>query len=113
MQRWQRVAIVAVVAWMLAVGLWANRSWTDTVPIATDAGTQSREFVCAAPFGTASPEQKTPGPLPGTPVRKPCEVHGERRLLAVVDLVVGVLALAGIVVLGRRAADHREPSPTG
>lgn len=107
------MAIVAVVAWMLAVGFWANRSWTDTVPVATDAGTESREFVCGGPFGATAPEQKVAGPLPGAPVRTPCEVHGERRLLAVVDLAAGVLALAGIVVLGRRSADHREPSPTG
>lgn len=113
MQRWQRLAIVAVVAWMLAVGAWANRSWTDTVPLTTEGGTESREFLCGAPFGSKSVEQKVPGPLPGPPVREPCEVHGERRLLAVVDLAAGALAVVALVLLGRRSAAHREPSLAG
>lgn len=109
MVRWQRVAILGVAAWLLAVVMWANRSWTETVPVVAPAGApaQSRTFVCGAPLGPRTFTERTPAsdlPLD----RRPCAAHGERRLLAVVDVGAGVVLIAGLVYLGRRSAARHE-----
>lgn len=110
MVRWRRVAILGVVAWLLAVVMWANRSWTETVPVVTPVGApaQSRTFVCGAPLGSKTVSELTPpSDLPLD--RRPCDVHGERRVLAMVDVVFGVFLIAGLVYLGRRSdARHDE-----
>jgi hypothetical protein len=107
--RWQRVAILGVVAWLVAVVMWANRSWTETVPVVTPVGAsaQSRTFVCGAPLGSNTVTERTPPsdlPLDG----RPCEEHGERRVLAVVDVGVGVVLIAGLAYLGRRSAARHD-----
>lgn len=109
MVRWQRVAILGVVAWLLAVVMWANRSWTETVPVVTPVGApaQSRTFSCGAPLGSRTVTELTPpSDLPLD--RRPCDVHGERRVLAMVDVVVGVFLIAGLVYLGRRSAARHD-----
>ena len=109
MQRWQRVAILLVVAWLLAVLVWANRSWTETVSVVTPVGApaQSRTFVCGAPLGAKTVDtQVAPSDFPLA--RRACDVHGERRVLAVIDVVVGVILIAGLVYLGRRSAARQE-----
>lgn len=114
MQRWQQVSILAVVAWMLAVGSWANRSWTETVPLATPAGAegQSRSYQCGAPFGPRSVDRQGP-PTELAPVREPCDLHGERRALAVVDLALGAAAIAALAYLGARSTARRAPETVG
>lgn len=113
MQRWQRVAFLVIVAWMLAVGAWANRSWTEKIPLVTPPETEgrSRSFVCGAPFGAKSAEAEEPGPLDHPLSRQPCEVHDERRVVAIVDLALGAFVLAGVVYAGRRSAAHRDTQP--
>jgi hypothetical protein len=112
-QRWQRVAVLVVVAWMLAVGAWANRSWTETIPLVTPPETegQSRSFVCGAPFAARSAEPEESGPLDHPLSRQPCEVNGERRVVAIVDLALGAVVLAGVVYAGRRSSARRDPQP--
>lgn len=103
------MAVLGVVAWLLAVVMWANRSWTETVPVATPVGApaQARSFECGAPLGPRTViEQTPPSDLPLD--RRPCDVHGERRVLAVVDVVVGAVLIAGLVYLGRRSAARHE-----
>ena len=114
MQRWQRVAILGVVAWLLAVVVWANRSWTETIPVVTPVGApaQSRTFVCGAPLGSRTVTEVTP-PSDLPLARRPCDLHGERRVLAVVDVVVGVVLVVGLVYLGRRSAARREDALVG
>jgi hypothetical protein len=109
-QRWQRVAILGVVAWLLAVVVWANRSWTETVSVVTPVGAaaQSRTFVCGAPLGSKTVDTEVTPPSEFPLVRPACDVHSERRVLAVVDAVVGVILIAGLVYLGRRSAARHE-----
>lgn len=113
MQRWRRVTILAVAAWVLAVGAWANRSSTETIPLVTppEIEGQSRSFVCGAPFGSASVEPQVPGPLQYPLSRPPCDTHGERRAIAVVDLGLGALVIAALVYASRRSSAHRNRQP--
>lgn len=117
MQRWQRFTIVIVVAWMVAVGAWANRSWTDTVLLVTPAEVeaQSHAFVCSAPLAAKSVSDEGGTPARYPPARPPCEVHGERRAVAVLDFGFGALAVVAVVLIGRRSAARarRDPSTVG
>ncbi len=111
---WWRVAFVALLAWMLAVGVWANRSWTDNVPLQTppDVAAQERAFVCGPPLGakSAEPENAAPGEYP--PLREPCELHGQRRAIAVIDIGLGVAGIALLIYVGRRRSSRKEARVT-
>jgi hypothetical protein len=110
---WRRAALLFLVAWVLAVGSWANRSWTEIVPLVTppDVEAESRSFVCGAPLGSGTVHPKPPIERQYPLSREPCRLHGERRALAVVDLLIGVAGLVAIVYFGARHADRKEPEP--
>lgn len=113
MKTWWRVAFVSLLAWTLAVASWANSSWTEEIPLETPPGAEAdfRSFVCSAPFKAKAAEPKEAEPTEHRLSREPCEVHGERRLLAVLDILLGVAGLALLAYLGVRSASRKEPAP--
>ena len=113
MRKWLRVGFVCVILWMLAVGVWANRSWTESLTPVAPAGVvaQERSFVCSAPFAARSVDPvgavEADFPLPD----EPCDVHRERRVLAIVDLGIGAALLVLLVYLGTRSSARKEATP--
>ena len=107
---WRRVAIAGVLVWMLVVVSWASRSWSDSVTLTTPPGVeeQSRQFVCSAPLDSRSAQPNGGDTSEYSLSRQPCEVHGERRWLAIFNIVLGVAAVAVLIWLGNRAASRKE-----
>lgn len=108
---WRSAAFLAALAWMLSVGIWANSSWTESVPLATPPGAeaQATSFLCSAPFDTKAVEPENPANERQYPVsRQPCEVHGERRALAIFDLGLGLAVLTALIYLGARRSTPSE-----
>lgn len=108
---WRGAACLAVLAWMLAVAIWANSSWTDSVPLTTPLGVEPRtaSFTCSAPFDSRVVEREDPddeGQYP--PSQEPCDVHGERRALAVFDMALGVALLGSLLYLGTRRSPQMQ-----
>jgi hypothetical protein len=104
-QGWRRIAIVGVLAWIVAVAFWASRPWTDTVTVRVPKGSppESVRFDCGRLFGGGGGWHAviaTPKALRNL-AHRPCTARGERRVVAVLDLAVGVVALA--VLLQRLA----------
>jgi hypothetical protein len=104
--RWARIALVVLLAWMVAVVIWTSRPWSDTQaliipPTKKDVAPMFATFECSDLLGAAS----TPvhhGTLRYPLSREPCRDRSQRRALAVADLGLGVIAIAGVAVLGRR-----------
>ncbi len=107
---WRRVAIAGVLIWMLVVANWASRSWSDSVTLTTppEVAEQSREFVCSAPLDAKSAQPKDSDASQYSLSRQPCEVHGERRWLAIFNIVLGVATVAVLIWLGTRSASRKE-----
>jgi hypothetical protein len=101
-RRW--LVIVGLGAFVVVTAVWAARSWSDTHALATPLGVAQQyvTFECGAPLGKASVQgpERTAYPVVGTP----CGHRTERRILAGVDIGVGLVA---IIVL---AAWKRRPS---
>jgi len=105
---WRRLAIVGLLAFVVAVAVWGFRPWTSSVALpVVDNKTPQATFVCGAVFGGGSvhPSNDLARSEAVLPTR-PCANRNARRVLAVVDLAVG---LAGLVVL---IAAFRAPVPT-
>jgi hypothetical protein len=107
--RWRMLVVVMLVAWMAAVAVWAFRPWPDSVPLVVppevdlqSGDARSVDFVCGAPLGndTVAPSAEAAAP-PHPLARRPCVDRGERRVVAVVDLVVGAVAVLVVVRLAR------------
>ncbi|MGQ0519883.1 MAG: hypothetical protein ACT4PX_01870 [Actinomycetota bacterium] len=113
MRMWRRAALLSLLVWVLAVGSWANRSWTESVPLVTppDVEAESRSFVCGAPLGSRTVHPRPPIERPYPLSREPCRLHDERRALAVVDLLIGVAGVVALVYFGARHAARKEPDP--
>ena len=112
---WPKLAFLLVLAWMLVVLNWANQSWTETVDLVTPPGVeaQAQEFECSAPFDARAADPKGGGESVHPPAREPCQVHGERRSLAIFDLAFGALLLAAGIYVTSRYSARREPALTG
>ena len=107
---WRRVAIAVVLFWTLAVANWASRTWNDSVKLTTLPAIkeQAREFVCSAPFRAKSAQAKDIDASEYPLSRQPCEVHGERRWLAVFDIGVGLAGVALLIWLGTRSSSRKK-----
>lgn len=95
---WRRLAIVGLLGFVVAVAVWAFRPWTSSVALpVVDNKTPQATFECGALFGggSAHPSNGVARFEVVLPTR-PCANRNARRVLAVVDLTVG---LAGLVLL--------------
>lgn len=115
---WRRVAIAVVLVWTLVVANWASRSWSDSVTLTTPPGVeeQSREFVCSTPFDANAAQPKDSNASEYGLSRQPCEVHGERRWLAMFDIGLGLAGVALLIWLGARSSSRKKaaaPALTG
>jgi len=105
---WRRLFIVGLLGFVVAVAVWAFRPWTSSVALpVVDNKTPQATFECGALFGggSAYPSNDLARSAVVLPTR-PCANRNARRVLAVVDLAVG---LAGLVLL---IAAFRAPIPT-
>ncbi len=105
---WRRLAIVGLLGFVATVAVWALRPWTSSVSLPAVANkVPQATFECGALFGGDSvhPSNDLARSEVVLPTR-PCANRNARRVLAVVDLAVG---LAGLVVL---VAAFRAPVPT-
>ena len=112
MRTWRRVAFLSVLAWLLFVALWANRTWTESVPVTVPPGAAAdeRTFECSAPFRAKEVRPKEPLAADVALEHGPCEEHGQRRVLAVFDIAVGGTAL--VLLAYRRARSALSADPT-
>ena len=114
MSRWTRLALVVIVVWMAAVALWTTRPWSDTVALVVPPKVQLQTKDKAPAFATyecsdllGAPATPTPhGTVRYPPARPPCTDLGQRRALAVADLVLGVVALGAVVATSARRRSH-------
>lgn len=116
-QSWRRYTILGVLAFLVGVGVWASAAhWTDTVNVELPKGQppQSVSFACGKLFSSPSPQSEQSvhvvkgfNPLAHLGHR-PCSGRTERRLLVVVDGVVGLAAL--FVLLTRFSPRPIEPA---
>ncbi len=103
---WRRITVVVLVAFGLAVAVWATRPWSDTTPLVAPPGVKQPQpdtvkSKCGAPWGGAS--VKTPPtirPVVGTP----CGGRSERRRLALFDDALAAVGIVGVTV-ARRSRD--------
>ena len=110
MQSWRRMTLLGVLVFVVAVTVWAfTAHWSDTVNIKVAKGQppQSVTFQCGKLFDGTAP--RTGGKIYSPNAysnlgHKPCSGRTERRILVVVDDIVGVAAL---FVLLTRFAPHR------
>jgi len=102
---WRRLFIVGLLGFVVAVAVWAFRPWTSSVALpVVDNKTPQATFECGALFGggSAYPSNDLARSAVVLPTR-PCANRNARRVLAVVDLAVG---LAG-------SDTHGGPNGTG
>jgi hypothetical protein len=112
---WRRVAFLVLLAWVLFVATWATRSWTQSVPVTAPAGgtETERTFECSAPF--RAKEVRPRDPLTGDEqlAQEPCEEHGERRVIAVLDIALGATVLVLLAYRRGRSGRHAEAAEAG
>ena len=109
MQSWRRYTILAVLAFLAGVAVWASMAWTDVVAVNVPKGQppQSVSVKCGHLFGSGAA-----GSFIATPYalrhlsHSPCSGRTSRRVLVVLDGVAGVAAL---VVLLTRFPVHELP----
>ncbi len=98
--RYRTVIASVLLAWIVVTAAWANRPWSDLVPLAKgeDQRSQVVRFECGAPLGEGT-FTRSDEPAPGEPAvsREPCAYRGERRFLAFLNIG---LALGGLLLVG-------------
>lgn len=98
--RYRTVIASVLLAWIVVTAAWANRPWSDHVPLATEEGQPPPvvRFECGAPLGEGT-VTRSHEPAPGEPAvsREPCAYRGERRFLAFLNIG---LALGGLLLVG-------------
>jgi hypothetical protein len=105
--RWARIALVALIAWMAVVVFWATRPWSDTQPLKVPVGTKPAftTYHCSAVFSASTPgvHEGVAATFPTT--RMPCAERNHRREVTYLDAGLGVVAIASVIVVGRRRRD--------
>jgi len=100
---WRRLAIVGMSGFVVAVAIWAFRPWTSAVSVPTvDDKSAQALFRCGAPFGAdrvepSNDRARVSAALP----HRPCTTRSARRVLAVVDVVLGSIGVAVLVTFRR------------
>jgi hypothetical protein len=111
MQSWGRIAIVAVLLWIVGVAVWAYQPWTDTVPLVVPKGQPPRSvaYSCGRLVGSSDVKPSVDAVSAARPLaHKPCSGRTERRVLAVLDEAVGLAAM--YVLLTRSPSRRNEVS---
>ncbi|MEN3314203.1 MAG: hypothetical protein V7605_437 [Acidimicrobiaceae bacterium] len=91
-----------MVGFVVAVGLWAFRPWTSAVSLpAVDNKTPQATFRCGAPFGSASVDPSNGLARSSDLPHAPCTSRGARRVLAVLDVILGSALVVVLVTVGR------------
>ncbi len=100
---WRRLAIVGLLGFVVVTAGWAFRPWTSAVSLpAVGNNTGQAVFRCGAVFdGDSIARSNQVAPSETALPRQPCTTRNARRALAVADLVVGSVALVGLVAVKR------------
>ena len=118
MQSWRRYTILGVLAFLVGVAVWTSMAWSDTINFDVPKGQTAPppvKFDCGHLFGSH--------PSGGSKIlsanaannlsklsHKPCSGRTSRRVLVVLDAVVGVAVL---FVLVTRFSARPIDAPTG
>lgn len=101
-----------MLGFVVAVAVWAFQPWTSAAslpPVANKRISQAT-FVCGAPLGGGSVHPSNHLARSGVVVRhQPCSTRGQRRGLAVFDLVVGSVGVVVLVAV-KRSQPAAEPA---
>jgi len=107
MQGWRRYTIIAVLAFLVGVAVWSSMAWSDTVNFDVPRGKPAPPPVkveCGHLFGSGPSSSTHVAAVNGyKPSHKPCSGRTDRRILVVLDAIVGIAAL---VVLLTRFSVH-------
>lgn len=113
MPTWRRLAIVAMVGFVVVVAIWAFRPWTSAVTLPqrkvdptnnapVDTKVRQATFRCGAPFGSASIAPSNATARSGDDLsHAPCTTRGARRVLAVLDVILGSAVVVVLVAVCR------------
>jgi hypothetical protein len=94
-----------MVGFVVVVAIWAFRPWTSAVTLANptnNAPVRQAKFRCGAPLRSASiaPSNETARSGQDLP-HAPCTSRGARRVLAVLDVILGCALVVVLVTVGR------------
>jgi hypothetical protein len=113
-QSWRRYTILGVLAFLVGVAVWTSMAWSDTINFDVPKGQTAPppvKFDCGHLFGSGPSKGGSFGTSPGPKLsHRPCSGRTSRRVLVVLDAVVGVAVL---FVLVTRFSPRPIDAPTG
>jgi hypothetical protein len=100
-QSWRRYTVIGVLAFLAGVAAWSTMAWTDTVNYDVPKGQTAPPPVkadCGHLFGSGPSKRGSFGTSPGAKLsHAPCSGRTGRRVLVVLDAVVGAAVLFVLV----------------